>query len=177
MTTLKSNPLAKAGKPWTYTDRDSLKEDVYTLSLAELSLVYERTEGGILAKLVSLKILQGGYQGHQTVWRDTGKPYNRKVPINPAFNNPIKKEVPMSTTNVDVKQCSAKQPVVPYLVIETIYGRDITTMSEDELIAALRQLEHDLKRLNELEQQPKAITRRIDRLKKAIARVFSLLNK
>ena len=95
----------------------------------------------------------------------TGRLPSPEVPEIQNLPKPTEKEEIMST-----------KPVVPFETVHFVYGTDVTTMSEDQLIDAIKQVENEIAKLDVVKTKSKKIDTRKNELGEMLAKIVETLD-
>lgn len=81
-----------------------------------------------------------------------------------------------SLIEIETQQENEMSNAMPFEMKYMVFGRDVATMSEEDLIQAIKHVEGEISKLKEVKTESKKIKSKIDAMTEALANIVNLLD-
>lgn len=170
---------SRHGAIWTDCEKDTLKKSLVIGSgLHAICVGLQRPADGVLRKAVQLRYLERSLTEDKYYYTDvtTPLPNPAQMITGLTLQDSIRDGIlsgadSFGCDHAYFEPLKEKEPKVNTIEIKTqtlLNGVDISTLSDDQIFDQIAKLEENIKSLDRLEHRPKALERRIEKLKEAI---------
>lgn len=156
------------GKPWTIEATEHLVDMFLTgHQLSELAEASGRTPGGVCGLLEKIQLIARREPGFYGPYVYTGKAQKFRKEVEQ------REEAPIQSSQEETTMSIKNEPLTE---MNLIFGQYATTLSDDELIEAIRKVENQITSLESIKTKSSKIAARVETLKAQLEKIVTILD-
>ena len=168
----------RRGYAWSHSEIEHLRKEYQRgSSMEEIATSLRRTGLGICERMRVLGLIRKSAAGHYLCSIDVPAPAPKNADSNPCGEIAFTQEY--EATFTQEKPMTTMIQTNPNVAIETrtiVFGRDAATLSDNELIDAIKRIEGDIAKLGEVKTESKKIKSNIKELKDQLSKIVEILD-